>query len=313
VRPPTRLDSTWNDRYAGLTTQGGVSGEGTRVDRSSMQYIAMVESIAGMPQYQFLWRELPLEQRIPAAASAGFHGVDFWDWIDKDMDRLAEVARASGIFLNSVFAWRHGSLSDAADHDLILDQLDQSLEMAARCGVRALFVQTDEVGAGGQVVPASRRQTDDERWAELEDGLRKVAERVKNSRVDVDLWIEPLSKLHVFGYLLRRVEDADALVQRVGYPRLKVVFDLFHQQINEGNLLNNLRAIVQRVGAIHIADAPHRGAPGSGEINIANIYQEILALGYCGPLGFECVPGDRSTAAVLQDIRTVFPIGNQAI
>lgn len=272
-----------------------------------MRYIAMVESIAGVPQYQFLWNELPLDERIAAAARTGFDGVDFWDWIDKDIDYLARVAGDHGIFINSVFGSRYGSLSDAADHALILEQFSQSLEMSARCGVRALFVQTDEIGPGGRVVPASRSQTEDERWAELEEGLHKVVELVERSGVDVDLLVEPLSKMHVHGYLLRSALEASVLVQRINYPRFKYIFDLFHQQINEGNLINSLRATIEHVGAIHIADAPGRGAPGSGEINIANIYREILALDYEGIVGFECVPGESSTEQTLAAIRAVFP------
>ncbi len=272
-----------------------------------MQYSAMIESIAGEPHYQFLWRELPVEQRIAAAAHAGFAGVDFWDWIDKDIASLAAIARDHGIFIFSVFGSRKGSLTDAADHAIVLDQFSASLEMAARCGVRALFVQTDEVGPGGRVVPAARPQSEAERWADLEVGLRKLVDLVAASGVDVDLLIEPLSKLHVHGYLLRSVLDAYALLERINYPRLKLVFDLFHQQINEGNLLNNLRTTIGRVGAIHIADAPGRGAPGSGEINIASIYREMLALGYDGIVGFECVPGDHPTEEVLAAIRSVFP------
>jgi hydroxypyruvate isomerase len=272
-----------------------------------MQYSAMIESIAGEPHYQFFWRELPVEQRITAAARAGFASVDFWDWIDKDIENLAAIARDHGICIYSVFGSRKGSLTDAADHAIVLDQFNASLEMAARCGVRALFVQTDEVGPGGYAKPAARPQSEAERWANLEEGLGKLVALVSASGVDVDLLIEPLSKLHVRGYLLRSVLDAYALLERVNYPRLKLVFDLFHQQINEGNLLNNLHATIGRVGAIHIADAPGRGAPGSGEINITNIYREILALGYDGIVGFECVPGTQTTEDVLAAIRTVFP------
>jgi hydroxypyruvate isomerase len=273
-----------------------------------MQYIAMIEAIEGAPHYQFLWRELPLEERIGAAARAGFHGVDFWDWIDKDIDQLARVAADCGVFINSVFGSRYGSLSDAADHALVLDQFRESLEMAARCGLHALFVQTDEIGPGGEVVPPSRPQSVEQRWRELEEGLYRLVELVASSGLDIDLLIEPLSKLHVHGYLLRSVQEAARLVRHVNSPRLKLIFDLFHQQINEGNLINNLRATISYVGAIHIADVPDRGAPGSGEINIANIYREMLALGYDGPVGFECVPGASSTEEVLAAIRAIFPL-----
>ncbi len=277
-----------------------------------MYYVAMIESIAGAPQYQFLWRELPLDERIPAAARAGFAGVDFWDWIDKDMDHLAGIARDHGIFLNSVFGSRHGSLSNADDHARILEQFRQSLEMAERCGVRALFVQTDEVGPGGQVVPPARPHTEVERWAELEEGLHKVVDLVTSSGVDIDLVIEPLSKEHVHGYLLRSVRDADRLVQRINHPRFKLVFDLFHQQINEGNLINNLRALIRRVGAIHIANVPDRGGPGTGEIDIAALYREMVTLGYDGLVGFECVPGTQSTEQVMAAVREIFPFPSRA-
>ncbi|GER85435.1 hydroxypyruvate isomerase [Thermogemmatispora aurantia] len=272
-----------------------------------MQYIAMIEAIADAPQYQFLWHELPVEERLKEAARAGFAGVDFWDWIDKDIDHLAQVAADHGIFINSVFGSRRGSLSNAADHDRVLDQFRESLEMAARCGIRALFVQSDEVGPGGQVVPPARPLSVAERWQALEEGLWRLVELVDSSGLEVTLLIEPLSKLHVHGYLLRSVLDAARLVQRLNSPRLRLVFDLFHQQINEGNLINNLRATIDLVGAIHIADVPERGAPGTGEINIARIYREMLALGYDGQIGFECVPGHRSTAEVLAAIRAIFP------
>ncbi len=272
-----------------------------------MEYIAMVESIEGVPQYQFLWKELPLEERIPAAAKAGFSGVDYWDWIDKDIDRLAQIAKDNGIFVNSVFGSRRGSLCDTADHEKILEQFKESLDMAERTGVKALFLQTDEVGHGGIVVPHSRPLTDKERWEQLDEGVKKVTELVASSGVDVDLLIEPLSQDDVQGYLLRSASDTYELVKRIDYPRLKFVFDLYHQQINEGNIINNLRRTIDKAGAIHIANVPGRGMPGSGEIDIHAIWREMQALGWDGPVGFECVPGNHTTEETLAGIKTVFP------
>ena len=272
-----------------------------------MQYIAMVESIPDVPKYQFLWRELPIEERITAAAKAGFDGVDFWDWIDKDIDQLAGISHDNGIVINSVFGSRHGSLCNSDDHDRILEQFKESIETAERCGIRDLFLQTDEVGEGGRVVQPARVHTDAERWSELHDGVARICELVENSGVDVGLLIEPLSKEDVAGYLLRTVDETIDIVSRCNRPVLRFVFDLYHQQINEGNLIANLRRTCDRAGAIHFADVPGRGAPGTGEINMASIWRELVSLGYDGVIGFETVPGEYTTEETLAKLKEIFP------
>jgi len=272
-----------------------------------MQYLAMLERIEGAPQYHFLWNELPIEERIPAAARYGFDGVDFWDWYDKDIDTLARIAADNGVFINSVFAYRKGSLCNSDDHQLVLDQFKESLEMAERCGVKALFLQTDEVGEGGNVIPPARPHTRAERWAELEEGIARVIELVDNSGVDVDLLVEPLSQADVHGYLLRTSQEGYDLIAKFDAPRVKLVFDLYHEQINAGNLIQSLRNTFNRVGAIHISNVPGRGAPGTGEIDIAAIWREMQALGYDGPVGFETVPGTASTEETLAKVKEIFP------
>lgn len=272
-----------------------------------MQYVAQLERVEYLPSCQFLWKELSIRERIPAAAQAGFDGVDFWDWRDKDIDELAKIAEDSGVYINAVFGTPKGSLCNSDDHDSILDQYKRSLETAQRCGIRYLFVQTDEIGEGGRAVLPARPHTQADRWSELEEGLAKVVALVDDSDIDVGLLLEPLSKTDVTGYLLRTMDDGFGLVERINSPRLSVIFDLYHQQINEGNLINNLRNTISRVNTIHVSDVPGRGAPGTGEINIGNIWREIQLLDFDGAIGFETIPGESTTEVVMEKIKKIFP------
>ena len=97
------------------------------------------------------------------------------------------------------------------------------------------------------------------------------------------------------------------IVSRCNRPVLRFVFDLYHQQINEGNLIANLRRTCDRAGAIHFADVPGRGAPGTGEINMASIWRELVSLGYDGVIGFETVPGIYTTEETLAKLKEIFP------
>jgi len=272
-----------------------------------VNYIAQLERVEYLPSCQFLWKELSIQERISAAAKAGFDGVDFWDWRDKDIDLLASIAADSGIYINAVFGAAQGSLCNSDDHDSILDQYRRSLETVQRCGIKYLFTQTDEIGEGGRAVSPTRPHTEADRWAELEEGLARVVALVDDSDIDVGLLLEPLSKIDVPGYLLQRMEDGFRLVERINNPRLTVIFDLYHQQINEGNLIHNLRNTISRVNTIHVSDVPGRGAPGTGEINIGNIWREIQTLGFDGAIGFETIPGDGTTEMVMDKIKQIFP------
>ena len=278
-----------------------------------MQYTAQLERVEYLPSCQFLWKDLSIKERVLAAAQAGFNGVDFWDWRDKDIDLLANLAKDNGIYVNAVFGAPKGSLCNSDDHDSILEQYKSSLETAHRCGIKFLFVQTDEIGEGGRAVSPIRPHSETERWIELEEGLAKIVSLVDDAGIDVGLLLEPLSNIDVFGYLLQTMEDGFRLVEKINNPRLTVIFDLYHQQINEGNLIHNLRKTISRVNTIHVSDAPGRGAPGTGEINISNIWREIQALGFDGVIGFETIPGEGTTEMVMDKIKQVFPWPASAI
>ncbi|MBR3640364.1 MAG: TIM barrel protein, partial [Clostridia bacterium] len=100
---------------------------------------------------------------------------------------------------------------------------------------------------------------------------------------------EPLNVLvdHA-GYLISKSSEAFDLIKRVNSPAVKVLFDIYHQQITEGNVIRNITENIDIIGHFHIGDNPGRKEPGTGELNYTNIFSAIKNTGYNGYLAFEC-------------------------
>ena len=115
--------------------------------------------------------------------------------------------------------------------------------------------------------------------------------------------VEPLNILvdHA-GYYLSTSAEGLELVDEVGSPNVRLLFDIYHQQITEGNVTQNLVRDIDRIGHIHVADVPGRHEPGSGELNYAYIFKAIQGAGYRGFVGLEYVPQADSTDSLKQTL-----------
>lgn len=103
------------------------------------------------------------------------------------------------------------------------------------------------------------------------------------------LELEPLNGLvdHQ-GHFLQRSDESVDVIDQVGSPNVKLVFDVYHQQITEGNVIRNAVGYKDRINHYHIADNPGRKQPGTGELNYANILRSIKDSGFAGFVGLEC-------------------------
>ncbi len=80
------------------------------------------------------------------------------------------------------------------------------------------------------------------------------------------------------------------MIRLIDSPRVKILYDVYHMQLNEGNICDTLTEFIDTIGHIHIADAPGRHEPGTGEINYPNVIKHLEKLGYNGTVGFELIP-----------------------
>jgi hydroxypyruvate isomerase len=104
------------------------------------------------------------------------------------------------------------------------------------------------------------------------------------------------------GYYLATSEEGFRMVDVVGSPRVRLLFDIYHQQITEGNLIANITANIGKISHFHVADVPGRHQPGTGEINYLNVFRAIAAKGFTGFLGLEMWPTVDHTKAVRESI-----------
>lgn len=160
-----------------------------------------------------------------------------------------------------------------------------------------MFLLTDELGEDRSVRHQFPGLTDQEKYDSVLDGLKALAPLAEEA--GVTLVLEPLNNLvdHA-GYWLKHSDVGFELIRKVGSPNLKLLFDVYHQQVTEGNIIERITKNLDAIGHIHVADVPGRHQPGTGELNFKNIFGEIRHSGYDRYIGFEFAPtGDSQQAA----------------
>jgi hydroxypyruvate isomerase len=104
------------------------------------------------------------------------------------------------------------------------------------------------------------------------------------------------------GQFLTRIPQAYLVCKAVASPACKILFDLYHQQITEGNLIPNVDAAWDEIAYFQVGDHPGRKEPGTGEVNYRNVFRHIHAKGYRGIVGMEhgnARPGREGERAVI--------------
>ena len=126
----------------------------------------------------------------------------------------------------------------------------------------------------------------------METGIRMA------EAAGITLVVEGLNSRDRPGYFLSRSQDAFALAERLGSPRFKVMFDTYHVQIMEGDILARLEAHLPMIGHIQISGVPGRSEPDSGELNHREIFAGIDRLGWQGYVGCEYRPRSTTEAGL---------------
>ena len=122
--------------------------------------------------------------------------------------------------------------------------------------------------------------------------------------------LEPLNRRDHPSLFLTRVPQAYQICRAVNSPACKVLFDIYHQQITEGNIIPNFDRAWSEIAYVQIGDNPGRKEPGTGEINYANIFAHLKKKGYTGVLGMEhgnSKPGKEGELAVVEAYRKTDP------
>ena len=244
-----------------------------------------------------MYSELPFLDRFQAAKDDGFDFVEFWGWTDKDLDAVKAAAEKAGIGISGFNGDAELSLIDPEQKTAYLDFLKQSVAAAKKVGARSVTIHSNGLGEGGVVINHYDELSHTVKLCAMYDTLLECSKIAEESGIQMNL--EPLNITtdHV-GNFLQTTRMAAEMTRLIGSPKLKVLYDAYHMQLNEGSICDNIRAYGDQFGHIHVADAPGRHEPGTGEINYANVFACLSECGYTGLVGFELIPKTTTAEAV---------------
>ncbi|WP_068276894.1 hydroxypyruvate isomerase family protein [Aldersonia kunmingensis] len=248
-----------------------------------------------MPEFtvncSILLTELPLLDRPQAARDAGFDAVEFWWPFDRPVpadreveDFIAAVANA-GVQLSGLnfaggdmAAGERGLLSNPQATSEFRDNVALAVGIGRRLGTtrfNALY--------GNRI----DGRTPDEQDAVARENLAFAGRAA--AEIDAVVLLEPLSAIPA--YPLRLADDAVAVIEAVEREydehNLRLLADLYHLSVNGDDVASALDRHAERIGHVQIADAPGRGAPGTGEVNLSGYLDQLERNGYRGRVGLE--------------------------
>jgi len=239
---------------------------------------------------EMFWHNLPMEERIRQVKALGYHAFEFWGWKNKDMEKVRAAREETGLAVAAICMEPNFCLVDRADDKPLIDGLGESAAVAHSLDCSTLIVTT-----GNELADETFEIT----WRRVVRKLRNMAGVAEDN--GVTLVLEPLNPIvdHK-GYWLTKMSEAVDIVQEVASPNLKILDDLYHQQLTEGNLIANLTLYAPWIGHFHAAGAPGRHELVGGELDYRSIFAAIEKTGYDGYVGLEFLPTIGDEAALEQ-------------
>lgn len=227
--------------------------------------------IAVSPQW-FQGTHVEQIEQIAAAGFPAFETLRCGSWEDKEAVRkrceeLGVACGAVGGGMGTITEW---GPNDPENHPRFVEAVKTGIAQAQAIGSKRVLSLSG---------PARQGVGKEEQMEALVKAGRLVAPLLEEAGI-VMVW-ETLNVLvNHPGYFLVYSADGSELVKRTDHPNVKFLYDIYHQQISEGNLINNIKKYIGEIGHFHFADNPGRHEPGTGEINYQNVFKAIYETGY---------------------------------
>ena len=218
---------------------------------------------------------------------------------EKIAGKMARLNMEMGVFVAHTIHWNEPNLT-SGDKDKLeefLAEIKSSVDVAKRVNAKWMTV-----------VPG---------YVDLRKDMgyqtRNVIEALKRASAILEphglvMVLEPLNFLNHPGLFLKKIPQAYQICQAVGSPSCKILDDLYHQQVQEGNLIPNIDLAWEEIAYFQVGDNPGRNEPTTGEINYLNVFRHIHSKGYTGILGMEhgnSLPGKEGEIALIKAYRSV--------
>ena len=231
-----------------------------------------------------LFPEEDFYNRFALAKSAGVDAVEFWKWSNKDLNKIISALNTNDLSI-SVFN---------------LDSQDESLSADLSRGILNAGRVNEFINALKETIPVYKKlkakalivligETLDLPYDEQISNIIRTLEAAAPilEKENINLVVEPLNDIDRKNYFLPRAKEVLRILRKINCKNIKILLDLYHEQLMAGNLINTINENIDLIGHIHIADAPGRHEPGTGEINYPNVFNALKEKGYENYIGFE--------------------------
>ncbi|WP_226037863.1 hydroxypyruvate isomerase family protein [Aquibacillus saliphilus] len=226
-----------------------------------------------------LYHHKDFNESVINGKESGYSTIEFWSWWDKDLESLEKILKEEEVEV-SIFCTKFISLVDSTARQDYLNGLKESIEAAKRLNCHKLISQV------GQELPNVSRQ---EQKQSVIDGLKACVPILEQE--NITLMVEPLNlEVDHPGYFLSESEEAFDIIKQVGSKHIKILYDIYHQQITEGNIIATIEKNIDLIGHFHAAGTPGRHELDNGELNYNQIFHAIDQTGYQGYVGLEYFP-----------------------
>jgi hydroxypyruvate isomerase len=249
-------------------------------------------------------KQISLKDFMREIRGIGYPAVELWDR-GSDFAEFVEAAQSNGLKIVSMVGHRHESsagthaeaFSRAANHDRLESELKESIDIAAENNIPGIIVLSGH---------RNPDESDIETMQVCAKGLRRIAPYAEEKGVNLNLEVLNTLVDHPH-YVADHTNWAVGVCELVDSPRVKILYDIYHMQIMEGNVIDTIRKSIRWIGHFHTAGVPGRhDLDDCQELNYRGICKAIAATGYDLYIGHEFMP----KADSIQALRHAFEICN---
>lgn len=233
-----------------------------------------------------LFSDIDFLDRFPAAAKAGFKGVEYLFPYDFSAQDISEQLKANGLqqvlFNTPAGDWGAGERGTACHPDRVDEfraGVSRAIEYAQALDCKQLHCMAGIAPQGGDAAALRQTYVDNLKFASAEMG-----------KAGIKCLIEMINTRDIPGFYLNTSVQAEDILAQVGSDNLYLQYDIYHMQIMEGDLAPTTERLLPKIAHMQLADTPGRHEPGTGEINYAFLFSHLDRIGYKGWIGCEYMP-----------------------
>ncbi|MCC6536682.1 MAG: TIM barrel protein [Bryobacterales bacterium] len=236
--------------------------------------------------------DLPVPDQLQIYADWGFRAFEYNGLPRHSNQEIAAIRRkmdqnnmAMGVFVVNSGGWKGDAMVDPKFHAGFLADVKRAVEIHGIVGNECATITS---GLSINSLPLEQQTKN------CIEVMKRAGEMVE--KTNMTLVLEPLNiRVDHAGYHVVFSDHARQIMEAVNHPKVRILFDMYHQQISEGNLIGHFTKHWDWIAYFQVGDVPGRKEPGTGEVNWGNVFKAIHAKGYQGMLGMEhglSVPGD---------------------